>query len=99
LLVAYFYCAGIFILNLVCRDAKLKKKTLEDLRRNFTSIASVPLEEEVNEVVFCSTSKSAEEMMKWVKDSATKANVFAKKAKAKDELLNVTELFKHFSIQ
>lgn len=89
---------GIFILNLVCRDAKLKKKTLEDLRRSFKSIASVPLEEEVNEVVFCSTSKSAEEIKKWVKDSANKANIFAKKAKAKDELLNVTELCSNLSI-
>jgi len=84
---------------LVCRDPILKKKTLEDLGLLFDSVASVPLQEEVNEVVFCSVNKSAEELKLWVQESAKKANFCSKKAKAKDELLDLNELFNTLNVQ
>ncbi|KAF4519043.1 hypothetical protein B566_EDAN001629 [Ephemera danica] len=89
---------GLFVLNLVCRDPSLRKKTLLKLRQIFLSVLLVPLDGEVNEVVFCSTDRQEENMKTWLQQSAVKANLFVKKAKAKEELVNVTELLKNVNI-
>ncbi|XP_065339265.1 eEF1A lysine and N-terminal methyltransferase homolog [Cloeon dipterum] len=89
---------GVFILNLVCRDPTLKTNTLQELMSCFKSVASVPLKNEVNDVIFCSVSKSPEELVKWIKDSARKANALARKCKAKDQLLKIDELNESLSL-
>ncbi|XP_068621193.1 eEF1A lysine and N-terminal methyltransferase homolog [Battus philenor] len=47
---------GHFILNLVCRDAKLQESILDTLKRHFKHLATVKLYEEVNEIVFATNS-------------------------------------------
>lgn len=47
---------GIFVLNLVCRDDTLKATIIETLSKMFPSAISYKLEDEVNEVVYCSKS-------------------------------------------
>ncbi|XP_069087543.1 eEF1A lysine and N-terminal methyltransferase isoform X2 [Pleurodeles waltl] len=44
---------GIFILNLVCRDALLKQQVVNVLREVFPLIYTRRIEEEVNEILFC----------------------------------------------
>ncbi|XP_048353479.1 eEF1A lysine and N-terminal methyltransferase isoform X1 [Sphaerodactylus townsendi] len=44
---------GIFILNLVCRDVKLKETILAALKEGFPSLYARRIEGEVNEILFC----------------------------------------------
>lgn len=48
-----FYSAGIFILNLVCRDLGLKESVLAGLRAAFPLLYVRRIEGEVNEILFC----------------------------------------------
>jgi len=48
---------GLFILNLVSRDASLKQKAKDDLNSVFQSIACYAVQDKVNEVVMCTTEK------------------------------------------
>ncbi|KAE8610735.1 hypothetical protein XENTR_v10012226 [Xenopus tropicalis] len=45
--------SGVFILNLVCRDAVLRLKVLNVLREIFPLIYAQKIDEEVNEILFC----------------------------------------------
>lgn len=47
------FCAGIFVLNLVCRDDKLRDEAIVDLRKSFKTVVSYKLEEDVNEILYC----------------------------------------------
>lgn len=44
---------GMFILNMVCRDAKLREQVKKDLTDAFTTIHSYKMDEDINEVLFC----------------------------------------------
>lgn len=44
---------GMFILNMVCRDAKLREQVKKDLADAFTNIHSYKMDEDLNEVLFC----------------------------------------------
>jgi spermidine synthase len=48
---------GLFILNLVSRDASLKQKAKDDLNLVFQSIACYAIQDKVNEVVMCTIEK------------------------------------------
>ena len=45
--------AGVFILNLVARDAALGDRARADLAATFAACVAYPVPEEVNEIVFC----------------------------------------------
>ncbi|NWV00228.1 MET13 protein, partial [Upupa epops] len=47
---------GVFILNLVCRDARLKQSVLATLREVFPLLYVRRIEGEVNEILFCQSS-------------------------------------------
>lgn len=51
---------GVFVLNLVCRDEVLKGTIIATLSRMFATAVSYKLEDEVNEIVYCSKSKQVE---------------------------------------
>lgn len=44
--------AGVFILNLVCRDTELKKTVLSRVATVFPAVYTVDIEDEVNQIVF-----------------------------------------------
>lgn len=44
---------GVFILNLVCRDEKLRELALTNVRRAFQSVCAYKLDEDVNEILYC----------------------------------------------
>ncbi|XP_009570537.1 PREDICTED: methyltransferase-like protein 13, partial [Fulmarus glacialis] len=47
---------GVFVLNLVCRDARLKESVLATLREVFPLLYARRIEGEVNEILFCQPS-------------------------------------------
>lgn len=49
---------GVFILNLVSRDQTIKKKVKNDLKSIFNCIACYSVQDEVNEIILCSTSEN-----------------------------------------
>lgn len=48
---------GIFILNLVCRDEKLRDQVLVDLKNTFKTVVSYKLDEDVNEILYCQNTE------------------------------------------
>jgi spermidine synthase len=78
---------GVFILNLVTRDDALRETVLADLRAVFPSICSYKLDEDVNEILFC--TNSALETATWrsaVEKSAKKINKFSKSHRMRDTI-------------
>ena len=49
---------AMFILNFVCRDESVRESTLAQLRGLFKSVQSYKLEEDVNEVIFCTDAEN-----------------------------------------
>ncbi|XP_053695220.1 eEF1A lysine and N-terminal methyltransferase homolog [Sabethes cyaneus] len=86
---------GMFILNLVCRDDALRQDTVEKLKTVFKYVLSYKLEEDVNEIFYCSDSAALDCADKWqkaMKQSATDLNGLAKKAKlSRDDLVDLEE--------
>lgn len=59
------------MLNLVCRDDKLRDQVLVDLKKAFKTVVSYKLEEDVNEILYCQNIEHAnwtQAMMKSVKN-------------------------------
>lgn len=87
--------AGLFILNLVCRSSKLREEAINTLKAIFRSISSYKLEQEVNEIIFC-TDDDIEEKQTWrssLEEAAKRVNALAKKRKLQTgELVDVTNL-------
>ena len=48
---------GMFVLNLVCRDSVLRSEILSKLTSIWSHVISYKLEEEVNEILFCSNNE------------------------------------------
>lgn len=83
---------GIFVLNLVCRDDSLKGEIIETLKRTFAVAVSYKLEDEVNEIVFCSKSKKAD-LKAMLKDAMEDVNGAIKKQKLNGgDLVDVQEV-------
>ncbi|TRY74390.1 hypothetical protein TCAL_04600 [Tigriopus californicus] len=51
---------GVFVLNLVCRDPSLRQEVIATLKSQFTHVVSCPIPEEVNEILYCSSSSQRE---------------------------------------
>lgn len=87
--------AGLLILNLVCRSSKLREEAINNLKAVFKSISSYKLEQEVNEIIFC-TDDDIEEKQTWrssLEEAAKRVNALAKKRKLQTgELVDVTNL-------
>lgn len=59
--------AGVFVLNLVCRDEKQRELVLDELRATFPSVCAYKLDEDVNEIVYC-RGAPADEPKQWHRD-------------------------------
>ncbi|XP_055919548.1 eEF1A lysine and N-terminal methyltransferase homolog [Eupeodes corollae] len=62
---------GMFILNLVCRDEQLREEAINNLQKVFTSCCCYKLEEDVNEVIFCTNDEKYKNLTDWKKILAT----------------------------
>lgn len=80
---------GIFILNLVARDDCLKNNLIEKLKCTFASICSYKVDEELNEILYCSpkAEMSINEWRKMLKESSIHINHAARKSKFSNDIL------------
>jgi len=95
---------GMLVLNLVCRDSVVRQELVKVLREIWSAVIGYKLEEEVNEILYCSNTnklKSAKDT-EW-KDAMSQAfrlvNEHVKKARRnKEELLDVEDCMKRLAI-
>lgn len=95
---------GMLVLNLVCRDSLLRQQLVKTLKEIWTAVIGYKLEEEVNEILYCSNTNK----LKCVKDSECKdamsqafklVNEHVKKArKNKEEFLDIDDCMKRLAI-
>lgn len=52
------FISGLFVLNLACRDPKLRLEVLKNIQAEFPFALSYKVPDEVNEVLFCGRQKS-----------------------------------------
>ena len=92
---------GVFILNLVCRDEKLREQVIIDLKQSFKSVCSYKLEEDVNEILYCRNTDNFN-MKKWRKclETASKSlNELSKLQKVtSEELIEVQDFLKNLKL-
>jgi hypothetical protein len=97
----YNHVAGFFLLNLVCRISELREEAINNLKAIFKSVSSCKLEQDVNEIVFC-TDDAVESKETWrnrFEDAANRVNALAKKRKLQTgDFVDVTHLINSLKI-
>ncbi|XP_058120843.1 eEF1A lysine and N-terminal methyltransferase homolog [Anopheles ziemanni] len=79
---------GLFVLNLVCRNDALRETTVQSLRESFKYVLSYKLEEDVNEVFYCTDNERLKDATNWqqeLRESANDVNKLARKEKLTHE--------------
>ncbi|KAE8746668.1 hypothetical protein FOCC_FOCC006652 [Frankliniella occidentalis] len=92
---------GLFILNLVCRSEELKKDVKAKLKKAFSCVSSYKLDQDVNEVFFCSARKfkDTEALRAELKSAAQNFNSIVKENKIQNRnIVDVTDLVKKLNI-
>ncbi|KAI9586170.1 eEF1A lysine and N-terminal methyltransferase homolog [Glossina fuscipes] len=93
---------GVFIINLVCRNDELRTQALKNLDKYFSAICTYKLEEDINEVIYCSNDKNYQSLDKWKKilsASAKALNNSVKKTKLNNtDMLNICDFMSDLSI-
>ncbi|KFB38679.1 AGAP008472-PA-like protein [Anopheles sinensis] len=82
---------GLFVLNLVCRNDALRETTVRSLRESFKYVLSYKLEEDVNEVFYCTDNEGLKDATNWQKELREAANDVNKLAR-KEKLTHEQEL-------
>lgn len=96
-----FCISGVFILNLVCRSEDLRKEIKTKLKKIFCCVSSYKLEQDVNEVLFCSTTavQNNDAVRNQIKAAAQNFNSIVKENKIQSRnIVDVTDLVKKLSI-
>lgn len=93
---------GIFILNLVCRDEQLREETVNNLNKVFTSCCCYKLDEDVNEVIYCTNDEKYKNLTDWKKilgTSSRSLNSIAKESQFSDsDMVDVTDFLNDLKI-
>lgn len=93
---------GLFILNLVCRDEHLRDQTLIGLKSSFPTLCSYKLDEDVNEIIYCTNSEKYTDLSSWKKGfglSGRKLNDTTKtKRLCKDDVVDLMEFLNELKI-
>ncbi|XP_053676272.1 eEF1A lysine and N-terminal methyltransferase homolog [Anopheles nili] len=79
---------GLFVLNLVCRNDSLRESTVQSLRQTFKYVLSYQLEEDVNEIFYCTDNERLKDATNWqtlLRTAADDVNTLAKKEKLTHE--------------
>ncbi|ETN61319.1 CGI-01 protein [Anopheles darlingi] len=87
---------GIFVLNLVCRNDGLRETTVSALKRAFRYVLSYKLDEDVNEVFYCTDNERLHDATSWqeqLRVAADDVNKLAKKEKLtrESELIDLSD--------
>jgi hypothetical protein len=97
----YNHVAGFLLLNLVCRISELREEAINKLKAIFKSVSSCKLEQDVNEIVFC-TDVAIESTETWsnrFEDAANRVNALVKKRKLQTgDFVDVTHLMNSLKI-
>lgn len=75
---------GYLVLNLVARNTKLRDEVIIDLRKIFKFVVSYKVEDEVNEIVFC--SKKEKDFQTWINSLKKSAETLNEQSKLKNPL-------------
>ncbi|CAL4094377.1 unnamed protein product, partial [Meganyctiphanes norvegica] len=92
---------GILIINLVCRDEKLKSSIVAEVKNVFPSVVCQQIPEEVNNILFCRLNdpKSTNEVMDCFERALTFTNTSLKhKQGSKEDIIDVKESMKNLSL-
>ena len=82
------------VLNLVCRDSVLRADIVKDLSLIWPSVLSYKLEEEVNEILFCSNNEKLRtgDSKRFFHNAFRLVNDHVKKvSKCKDDLIDLED--------
>ncbi|XP_041780407.1 eEF1A lysine and N-terminal methyltransferase homolog [Anopheles merus] len=87
---------GLFVLNLVCRNEALRETTVEGLKRAYRYVLSYQLEEDVNEIFYCTDNERLKEVTNWqelLRTAADDVNKLARKEKLtlEQELVDLSD--------
>uniref|UniRef100_A0A182M3C0 eEF1A lysine and N-terminal methyltransferase homolog n=1 Tax=Anopheles culicifacies TaxID=139723 RepID=A0A182M3C0_9DIPT len=87
---------GLFVLNLVCRNESLRDTTVESLKRTFRYVLSYQLEEDVNEIFYCTDNERLKDVSNWqdlLRTAADDVNKLARKEKLthEQELVDISD--------
>ncbi|XP_069175282.1 eEF1A lysine and N-terminal methyltransferase isoform X2 [Procambarus clarkii] len=92
---------GVLIVNLVCRDVQLKKKTLEDVKSVFPVVLCQQIPEEVNCVLFCLLSglKRPEKIkLRFEKGLRTLNESLKQQQKTNEDIFSFSEITENLTI-
>lgn len=93
---------GVFVLNLVCRDDQLRENVIGDLKKYFSAVLGYKLDEDVNEVIYCTNSTHVGNLDKWKKSfvsSARNLNSQARESKlCKEDMVDVSDFLQQLKI-
>ena len=96
----YNHVAGLFILNLACRNSELREEAINNLKAIFKSVSSCKLEQDVNEIIIC-TDDVPEKKETWrnrLEDAANRVNALAKRKLQTGDFVDVTHLMNSLKI-
>ena len=88
---------GILVLNLVCRDSVLRSEIIQKLTKIWHSVISYKLEEEVNEILFCTDNEKLKtgDINRTLNQAFKLVNDHVKKVtKTQDDLIDLEESMK-----
>ncbi|XP_047469133.1 eEF1A lysine and N-terminal methyltransferase-like [Penaeus chinensis] len=90
---------GLLILNLVCRDEKLKAAVISDIKALFPSVLCQQIPEEVNCILFCSLSSQQANLKSDFEKGLREINKSLKQyQKTKEDVINTSEVCQNLSI-
>lgn len=93
------FFTGIFILNLVCRDEKLRDNVLHDLKKTFKTVVSYKLDEDVNEILYCQNIEyDASKWNETMEKSAKHINDLLKKEENTSDSIDLNEFMQQLKI-
>lgn len=91
---------GIFILNMVCRDTKLREQVKNDLKEAFTTIHSFKMDEDINEVLFCMNMDIDAKTFHQAMEASAKRTYGASDKNATDSnMVDLEELLEKLKVQ
>uniref|UniRef100_A0A182Q043 eEF1A lysine and N-terminal methyltransferase homolog n=1 Tax=Anopheles farauti TaxID=69004 RepID=A0A182Q043_9DIPT len=87
---------GLFVLNLVCRNDSLRETTVQALKQTFRYVLSYQLDEDVNEIFYCSDNERLKDASSWqemLRVAADDVNKLARKEKLthQQELVDLSD--------
>ncbi|XP_067624855.1 eEF1A lysine and N-terminal methyltransferase homolog [Eurosta solidaginis] len=93
---------GLFILNLVCRNDAIRNDALKQLNDAFKAVCSYKLEEDINEVIYCSNNTKYKTIEEWKKELGKAARLLNSAAIERklynEDMLQVTEFLNELKI-